>query len=268
LSLAEQQSIKPDQFEFQMLFGMSPHMVKAVADSGYRLRVYVPFGDLIPGMAYLTRRLLENSSSQSFRRMAMQDEEIYTELSPPEECRQTGKVDLSHAAAEDKFKNEPLHRFTSADERLAFAQTLEKTRRNLGQFYPLIIDGKPLKSKTVIHSVNPTRPEQIIGEVACADKELAEQAVQAAQKASPDWSGKTMQQRADILLQAAKLLRQRRDEFAALEILEAGKTWQEADANITEAIDFLEFYAHQAMSLDRPNASNTAGETNDHLYRA
>ncbi|MCX4186619.1 proline dehydrogenase family protein [Methylophaga sp. OBS4] len=268
LSLAEQAAIKPDQFEFQMLFGMSPHMVKAVSDSGYRLRVYVPFGELIPGMAYLTRRLLENASSQSFRRMSMQDEEIYSELSPPEEQHQTGTANMTQSAAGDKFKNESLHRFTSENERAAFAQTLAKARQNLGQYYPLIIGGKEIKSDTVIHSVNRANPEQIIGEVACANKELGEQAVQAAQKALPDWSGKTMQQRADILLQAAGLLRKRRDQFAALEILEAGKTWQEADANITEAIDFLEFYAHQAISLDRPNASNTAGETNDHLYRA
>lgn len=268
LSLAEQANIKPGQFEFQMLFGMSPHMVKAVTDSGFRLRVYVPFGDLIPGMAYLTRRLLENASSQSFRRMAMQDEEIYSELAPPQDRNETGKVNVPHASAQDPFNNEPLHRFTSADQREAFAQTLERTRKQLGQYYPLIIDGKPIKSETSIHSVNPAKPNQIIGEVACADKALAEQAVKAAQQALPDWSGKSMQQRADILLQAAKLLRERRDQFAALEILEAGKTWQEADANITEAIDFLEFYSRQAISLNRPNASNTAGETNDHLYRA
>ncbi len=267
MALAEQAAIKPGQFEFQMLFGMSPHMVKAVTDSGYRLRVYVPFGELIPGMAYLTRRLLENASSQSFRRMAMQDEDIYSELSPPEEHSQTGKVNISPAAAQDRFKNEPLHRFTSGAEREAFTQALEQTRQQLGKFYPLIIGGKAHEGKTVIQSVNPTRPDQIIGEVACADKDLAEQAVQAAQKAFTDWSGSTMEQRADILLQAAKLLRQRRDEFSALEILEAGKTWQEADANITEAIDFLEYYARQAINLNRPNASNTAGETNDHLYR-
>lgn len=265
MALAEQRAIQADQFEFQMLFGMSPHMVQAVRDQGYRLRVYVPFGELLPGMAYLTRRLLENASSQSFSRMAMHDEAITSELLPPQPLaiRQSSDASLNS----DSFSNEPLHRFVTASEREHFAHSLASTRDLLGQFYPLIMGGETISANSRMQSINPAKPQQIIGEVACADTELAEQAVLAANDALPAWSAKSMQARAEILDKAASLLRQRRDEFASLEVLEAGKTWQEADANITEAIDFLAFYARQAKQLNQDHAADTAGESNDHLYR-
>lgn len=266
MARAEQRGISTAQFEFQMLYGMSPHMMKAVSDKGYRLRVYVPFGELIPGMAYLTRRLLENASSQSFQRMTMQDAAMSAELSPPQ-----APADISddvNIPASDSFHNTPLHRFTSAGERNRFAAILSQSAQPASQVYPLLIGGETVITDSVIQSLNPAKPQQIIAEVACADKKWSEQAIKAARQALPAWSGKTMQQRADILLKAASLLTQQRDKFAALEVLEAGKTWQEADANVVEAIDFLTFYARQAMQLNRPNASNSAGETNDHLYRA
>jgi len=263
MTLADELRIQPHQFEFQMLYGMSPHMMKAVAERGYHLRVYVPFGELIPGMSYLTRRLLENASSQSFQRMSMQQESIFDELKAPEPA----KSDRPQADERSLFTNEVLHRFTGTDERDAFALALRQTEADLGRFYPLFIAGQPQQGSTCLQSVNPAMPEQLIGEVACADKKLAEQAVQSAKQAQNTWARQTVKQRAQILFQAAELLRQQRDRFAALEILEAGKTWQEADANITEAIDFLQFYGLQALELNRPGASSPAGEINDHFYQ-
>lgn len=260
MALADELHIQPHQFEFQMLFGMSPHMMKTVTERGYRLRVYVPFGELIPGMAYLTRRLLENATSQSFQRMSMQQDNIFDELKAPQPDSSTS-IQADEAPL---FSNEILHRFTNKEQRDDFAETLKRTESALGQHYPLHLSGQTSK---VIRSINPANPEQLIGDVACADKTLAEQAVQSAKQAQTDWAKQRMEYRADILFNTAALLRQQRDRFAALEILEAGKTWQEADANITEAIDFLQFYGQQALSLNRPDASNPAGETNDHLYR-
>jgi len=65
MALAEQIGLSPQQFEFQMLYGMADHLKQALVDLGYRLRIYVPYGETLPGMAYLVRRLLENSSGQS-----------------------------------------------------------------------------------------------------------------------------------------------------------------------------------------------------------
>lgn len=263
ITLADELRIQPNQFEFQMLYGMSPHMMKTVVERGYRLRVYVPFGELIPGMAYLTRRLLENTSSQSFQRLSMQQDDIFNELKAPEPTL------TANTAAPDtpRFNNEVLHRFTDKQERDVFADTLKRSKAELGAFYPLLLSGETENKAQVICSINPANPNQIIGEVACVDKKLAEQAVWAAKQAQTDWANHSMEYRADVLFRSAERLRQQRDRFAALEIMEAGKTWQEADANITEAIDFLQFYGQQAIRLNRTGASNHAGETNDHLYR-
>lgn len=262
MALADSLRVQAHQFEFQMLYGMSPHLIKAVTERGYRLRVYVPFGELIPGMAYLTRRLLENASSQSFQRLSMQQQALYDELKAPEDEPETKETAHHHG-----FHNESLHRFTEAQEREHFASALIAIEAELGQTYPLFLSNESAQHSRVIRSINPARPEQLIGEVACADIRLAEQAVQAAKQAQALWASQSMEHRSDVLLRCAELLRQRRDRFAALEVFEAGKTWQEADANITEAIDFLRFYAYQALTLDRPDASTPAGETNDHLYR-
>ena len=61
-------------FEIQMLYGMADVEKRALAERGYRVRVYMPYGELIPGMAYLVRRLLENTSNDSFLRAGLYEQ--------------------------------------------------------------------------------------------------------------------------------------------------------------------------------------------------
>ena len=294
MALADQRGLRPDQYELQMLFGMADPLKEAVAAMGRRLRVYVPFGELIPGMAYLVRRLLENTASQSFLRMGFA-ENLSAEalLALPGDGRQLAaavggeRADTLPATSADgrenghsprhrdpnaqgptpnAFKNEPVHRFTDPVERERFAAAIERVRGELGRDYPLVIHGRELWTDAWLSSENPARPSELVGRVASGNGKDAEAAVQSALTAFPAWRDRPAHERAEYLLKAAARLRERRDELSAWEIFEAGKPWRDADADLTEAIDFLEYYAREAIRLGRGVPMNAPGEENFYFY--
>jgi len=260
--LAEQYGIKPGQFEFQVLYGMGQDLADAVVTMGHRMRVYTPFGELLPGMAYLVRRLLENSSSQSFSRMLDAEQQMDDDLlSPP---LVTDDADDESATA--GFCSEPAYRFVDLKEREGLAKAIEQIRSELGRTYPLIIGGQERETGQVIVSYNPACPDEVVGQVALAGEAEAEAAQNAAEQAFQSWSILPISERAGYLRKAAEALRQQRSYFAAVEIFEAGKPWAEADGDITEAIDFLEYYAQEAERLSDPRCFNLPGEYNRLFY--
>ncbi|MCI0655167.1 MAG: bifunctional proline dehydrogenase/L-glutamate gamma-semialdehyde dehydrogenase, partial [Methylococcaceae bacterium] len=276
MALAEENNLRPDQFEFQMLYGMAPGLQHAIPASGYCLRVYVPFGEPVAGMAYLVRRLLENSSGQSLLIRNQPDALNATlGLAPPVPAgssRDSGRersiknAGIRENAGLSLFVNESPHRFTDTREHQSMRSAIEELKRNLGEYYPVRINGDAIATKDFIASINPADPGEVIGRVGVADIQHADLAVAGANKAFQSWSVVPAKQRAAILIRTAGLLRDRRDRFAALEILEAAKTWSEADANITEAIDFLEFYAREAVRLASPDVFEAPGEYNLYGY--
>src|SRR5205085_1858167 len=114
-----------------------------------------------------------------------------------------------------------------------------------GQKYPLVINGQKIWTDNLINSINPSSPTQVVGAVAEAHVEHAEQAVTAAKKAFEDWCRVSVEHRAGLLERVATIMDRRRFELSALEVFEVGKPWAEADGDIREAIDFLLFYAQQ-----------------------
>jgi RHH-type proline utilization regulon transcriptional repressor/proline dehydrogenase/delta 1-pyrroline-5-carboxylate dehydrogenase len=266
MALAESHGVESGRFEFQMLYGMGESLRAAVAGMGYRMRVYVPFGELLPGMAYLVRRLLENSSSQSFLSMGrVPDTDPEVLLAPPAEPGPGGGGQVPRPAQEG-FENEPVHRFTVRAEREAFGAALERVRGELGRDYAMVVGGQERDSSSRITSINPARPEEIIGRVAAAGEGDAEAAIRAAAAALPEWRGAGTEYRAGLVRRTAALLRRHRDAFAAWEVYEVGKNWREADADVCEAIDFLEYYARRALVLARGHAMDVPGETNRYAY--
>jgi RHH-type proline utilization regulon transcriptional repressor/proline dehydrogenase/delta 1-pyrroline-5-carboxylate dehydrogenase len=259
--------LDPGSFEFQMLYGMADNLKEVIRAEGYRLRVYVPYGELIPGMAYLVRRLLENSTSQSFLRLAFMEEipdEVLLAKPAP-----AGKADTKarHQTPSSTFTNEPVHRFTEAMERESFRSAIEAVRRKLGEDYALLIRGREVWTDDRIVSRNPADPAEMVGRVSAAGTKQADAAIEASLKALPEWRSLPATDRADILLRAAENLHGRRDEFAAWEVLEAGKTWPEANADVTEAIDYLRYYAHESMRLADGINFDVSGETNHYFYQ-
>jgi 1-pyrroline-5-carboxylate dehydrogenase len=148
------------------------------------------------------------------------------------------------------FRNEPFIDFSQHENARAMRGALERIGDELGHEYPLIIGGERVKTSAKIESLNPSRPAQIVGVHQKAGAEHADQAVQAALKAFETWRFTPAEERASLLLGAADLIRERKFDFCAWLTYEVGKNWAEADADVGETIDFLEFYAREALRLD------------------
>jgi 1-pyrroline-5-carboxylate dehydrogenase len=152
--------------------------------------------------------------------------------------------------AQTPFVNEPFVDFSTPENQRAMKDALAKVESELGQEYDIIIGGRHLKTEGKIVSINPARPAQVIGVHQRAEAGLAEEAVQAALAAFPAWSRKPAAERAALLFRAADLIRERKFEFHVWLTYEVGKNWAEADADVGETIDFLEFYGREALKLD------------------
>jgi 1-pyrroline-5-carboxylate dehydrogenase len=148
------------------------------------------------------------------------------------------------------FHNEPFTDFATPDNKRAMQEALYRVRAELGQRYDLTIAGSRVQTATTFNSVNPASPSEIIGTHYAAGAEEANAAVEAAQLAFAKWSKTSAEERVSLLIRAADLIRQRHFYFCAWLTLEVGKNWGEADADVGETIDFLEFYAREALRLD------------------
>lgn len=269
---AEARRLDKSAIEFQMLYGMAEPMKAAVRQMGYRLRDYAPVGEMIPGMAYLVRRLLENTSNESWLKMSYADGESEERLLAAPEPKK-GEAPSSPAPkhgpiTEHGFKNAPMRDFAKAAQREAFQKAVDKVRGELGKEYSLVINGERRPGEGKVQSRNPARPDEIVGTVAAASLEDARSAVQAAKAAQSAWAERPVKERAELLLQTAAAMRARRDELAALMIFEVGKTWREADADVCEAIDFCEYYAREMIRVAKPHRLGTLpGELNMLFYK-
>ncbi|APW62228.1 L-glutamate gamma-semialdehyde dehydrogenase [Paludisphaera borealis] len=281
IAAAEAFGVPHDGYELQTLYGMGDAIQDALVARGARVRVYTPYGAMLPGMAYLVRRLLENTSNESFLKASGSSSvPIDDLLRNPEE---TGAMLLrsrkprpqapAPAAALDAlppFRNQPTADFARAENREAMAEALRKVDRELGKSYPLLINGEAVETPgRVIESLDPSRTSRIVGRTASAGAEHAEAAVASALAASADWAGKPAAERAGVIVRAAAILRERRFELAAWEVYECGKPWREAVGDVAEAIDFCEFYAREMIRLAEPRRRDVPGETNacEHIAR-
>ena len=271
MAVAEHLGLDRRSLEMQMLHGMGDPEKAAVTGAGWRLRVYMPYGELVPGMAYLVRRLLENSSNDSFLRAGfVKHVPPATLLAPP------GPPAAPPAPAAPTpaggFRNEPLTDFAAAEARAACGRAIDAEERLLAAGpvpVPVIIDGVRLEAAATFERRDPSDTRRVVARVAAADEATARRAVEAARRALPAWRGLGFAARAAILRQAAAIMRRRRFELAAREVFEVGKNWREADADVAEAIDFCEFYALEAERLGTPRRVDVPGEENvtGHLPR-
>lgn len=263
---AQHHGLKPGDYEFQMLYGMATPIRRALVSLGHRVREYCPVGELVPGMAYLVRRLLENTSNEGFLRAKFTEHtsisklledpaDAISQLSLPGEgsyrAPGSGAGSAEPAFAEPRFVNEPPADFALAPVRHEMSAAIEKVRNQLGQSYPLVIEGKPLIPATQMPSLNPAAPHEVVGQIARADVGHVVAAVDAARHAFPKWSRTATEDRARLLERAAGIMRRRRFELAAWQVFEVGKTWAEADADVVEAIDYCMFYAEEIRRLSR-----------------
>lgn len=257
---AESKNIPKNAYEIQMLYGMAEPERKVLRARGHRVRVYAPIGELLPGMAYLVRRLLENTSNSGFLRMSHQDNiDAKALLSEP-----VLKGDLSPVAlAKGNFSNCPFTDFTIAANREKFQQSLDSWKQKFPVKVPIVLAGEPQSGETSFERVTPNDGSTVIAHVELASIAQAEQAIQIAAKAYPEWRDKALSERVAMLSKLADILERDRFELAALQCYEVAKPWLEADGDVAEAIDFCRYYAQQAMQELAPKKQgNIFGEDN------
>jgi RHH-type proline utilization regulon transcriptional repressor/proline dehydrogenase/delta 1-pyrroline-5-carboxylate dehydrogenase len=253
IAQAEKRGIDRRAYEFQALYGMADDLKAALLEGGYRVREYCTIGELLPGMAYLVRRLLENTSNEGFLRIKSTGEASLEELlRNPVELIASAPEPMARKARSSAFVNAANLDFTIAEVRekqRAALQAFESGR--IGRRYPIVIDGRKISDRPFLPSVNPARPDQVVGYWAKGTIADAEAAVAASVAYFPRWRATPVDERARMLERAADLMEARRLELNSLLILEAGKPWMEADADISEAIDFCRFYAQEMRRLGR-----------------
>ncbi len=165
------------------------------------------------------------------------------------------------------FTNQAIKTFSDPADAAAMKDALAAVRARFGEHYPLVIDGKKIETEKKIRSINPSHPDEIVGLTSSASKDQAKEAIAAAARAFESWKRTTAQERAAYIFKAAELMRQRRFHYDALLVLEVGKSWVEADGDVAEAIDFLEYYAREALRYAQPHPIVPIdGERNELVY--
>ena len=167
------------------------------------------------------------------------------------------------------YSNEVYLDWSDETNQNAMRTALQKVEGELGKSYPLIIGGKEVETDGEIPSVNPANPSQLVGQVASATVQEADMALETATRTFETWSRTAPEARARILLRAAAIMKRRKFEMLAWEVYEGGKPWAEADAQVAEAIDFLEYYAREMLRLkEGKGLYSVAGEENQYFYGA
>jgi RHH-type proline utilization regulon transcriptional repressor/proline dehydrogenase/delta 1-pyrroline-5-carboxylate dehydrogenase len=169
--------------------------------------------------------------------------------------------------AQDVFRNEPAPDFSLAAHRESMTVALETVRASLGQTYPLFIDGRDEAGRPTAASINPAHPVEVVGYACQATAEDLDAAVAAARSAFSTWRETEPETRAAYLLRAASALRSRLVQAGALLVFEVGKQWDQSLHDVTEAIDFLEYYAREMVRLATPvGLPPGPGESNRLFY--
>ena len=259
--VCDEAGLPPDGIEFQMLYGMAEGLRRAVRAQGYRTRVYVPAGEIIPGMAYLVRRLLENTSNESWLVNKHEHGSSEEALRPPR------PASPQPPERRRRFRNHPPLEWHRPAAREEFSAAIARVRRAFGGEHPLLIAGEPVESDGWIDVHPPAAPSVLMGRAAMADAGHVDRAVATAREAFPGWRDTSARRRAGVLRRAATLMHERRYNLAATMVFESGKPWREADGDVVEAIDFLRYYASEAERLARGvNLTTVPGEDNRYTY--
>ncbi len=166
-----------------------------------------------------------------------------------------------------EFVNEPLVDFGVSDNVRKMEQALEEARSRFGTEYPLIVGGDELTTSGKIESINPSKKDEVVGVCQRGTTAEAEKAIDIAGQAFESWKWKPAEERAAVLFRAAELMRERRFELVALMVYEVGKNWVESDADVAEAIDFLEFYGREAIRYaEKQPLTEVPSEDNELRY--
>jgi RHH-type proline utilization regulon transcriptional repressor/proline dehydrogenase/delta 1-pyrroline-5-carboxylate dehydrogenase len=269
MALARELRVPQQAYEIQMLYGMAEPERRALRAMGYRLRVYAPIGELLPGMAYLVRRLLENTANSGFLRLSFHDGiNLPTLLARPQpRQREEATPPQQPGDLSTPFANCPPVDCTDATMRQALARAIDETAATFPRQVPVVIAGQARFGGRTLERPCPSETWWPVATVTLATREDAAAAVTAAAEAWPAWRDRPLTERALLLEKLAERLQADRLQLAALQTFEVGKPWREADADVAEAIDFCRYYARQALrELGPQRLADMSGEDNTLWY--
>jgi RHH-type proline utilization regulon transcriptional repressor/proline dehydrogenase/delta 1-pyrroline-5-carboxylate dehydrogenase len=271
--------VPPGACEIQMLYGMAEPERKVLRARGHRLRVYAPVGALLPGMAYLVRRLLENTSNSGFLRLSYHEgENIDSLLEDPK--KRGGSAEAGGVAAASKvtsmmpgdlstpFRNCPRADFTLPESRRAFRDAVAAWKPRFPLKVPVVRDGREDPAPAARDWFSPNDSKLRVARIDLASAAQADAAVAAADGAYRNWRDTPLEKRAALAEKLAGILESKRVSLAALQVHEEAKPWQEADLDVAEAVDFCRYYARQALVELAPRRQGDApGEENTLAYQ-
>ena len=267
ITKAEQLGLPMNAYEIQMLYGMAEPVKKTLADMGYRVREYAPVGELIPGMAYLVRRLLENTSNESWLRGKFAESKSTAELlkDPAHHLKQTSALLPKN---ENFFHNEPLLDFAVHEVREKTNGALNSLRSQLPIKVQPVLSNERVTSQEIFKRVNPSNISQVVSEVQMATLDQAETAMKKANMAFASWKKVSAKDRAAYIDRVADLMLKKRYELISEQVFEVGKPWAEADGDVCEAIDFCRYYARHMRELSQPlRVGHAPGEISQYIYK-
>ncbi len=246
-ALAEASGLPDRAVEHQTLFRTAEGTSRALAQLGWSARDYVPSGELLPGMAYLVRRVLENSSQAGILLAGR------TGAAPEELLRAPPALDPATASPPTPagdFTRAPEARWFDPEFRSAFEAALASTRARWGERFALRVGHTDLPAAETVEVHSPSYPAgDPVGFAEFADARGARRAVEVASAGVPAWAATPVAERAAVLRRAADLLEERGHEFAAWIVHEGGRDRAGAWTEVEEAIDYLRYYAKQAETL-------------------
>jgi RHH-type proline utilization regulon transcriptional repressor/proline dehydrogenase/delta 1-pyrroline-5-carboxylate dehydrogenase len=286
LAAARLAHVPAEAFELEMLYGMAEPTREALRQMGHRVRIYSPIGELLPGIAYLVRRLLENTANSGFLRSAYREgvdaERLLAPPAPPVppgsrapsvppgEKTGPGKAAAGTAlrGLSAPFVNCPHADFTDPAVRTLFGKAVSERGSALPVRIPVSISGRrSYDGEQLVHPC-PARRDRPATQLTLAGTAEAERAVQEASGAWPAWRDRPLAERAQLLETLARRLEADRFALAALQCFEVGKPWRESDADVAEAVDYCRYYARQAVTeLAARSPAQMSGEDNLVAYQ-
>lgn len=270
LVLAKEMKVPERAYEVQMLTGMAEPERKTFRALGHRVRVYAPVGEMLPGMAYLVRRLLENTSNDGFLKLSHHDgvdQKALLAAPAPKGAKDRHRRKLVRQDLDSPFDNCRLRDFTDDNEREAFALAVESLPKEFPIQVPVVVTATDTRDRPTFARECPSDISMKVADVSAATVDDANAAVAAAAQAFPAWRNRPLRERAQLLETLADKLEEDRDKLSALMVYEVGKPWKGADADVAEAVDFCRYYARQALlELGERKQGDVDGEDNRYLY--
>ena len=273
LEIAKKRKVM-DQLDIEMLEGMANPEALAIAKRKLRILLYAPVtraDDFASAVAYLVRRLDENTAPENYLRSSFEiagNQEIFNAqaegfLASTASRHELSTKSLRHKNLKfevgDSFENAPNADLTKD----SFVNKLDKEIRSVladsNQQIPIVIDGNEIYDRTLIDGYDPSDNAKVWYEYAVARKSDVDSAVRIAKKAVADWDGQGADKRGEVLKRFALLAHEEQESTIAIMAKDAGKTVAEADPEVSEAIDFANFYALSAISLDLEKQSTPVG---------